>query len=151
MPFISTSFHYNGDEMPQELNSCLYQLADGRLGFVMCHMLFCWKWQNLMPTLRTYLSIVVFSLYLSVIKLVCSGAGCRQAHSSDKKFTFSSKERLHWCTPLIAKMHLLTLSQHLPSSGVHWTHRTPPPVFTSCNSQASYFKPQLPPLEKRAQ
>ena len=28
-------FHYNVDEMPLEPNSCFYQVADGKIGFLM--------------------------------------------------------------------------------------------------------------------
>lgn len=35
-PFCSMSFSYNVDEMPWELNSCLYRLACGKTGFVVC-------------------------------------------------------------------------------------------------------------------
>lgn len=31
----STSFHCNVDEMPLELSSCFYQLAFGKIGFIM--------------------------------------------------------------------------------------------------------------------
>ena len=31
------SFCYNVDDMPQELNSRLYQLACGKMGFIICH------------------------------------------------------------------------------------------------------------------
>ena len=34
MAFLSRSFCYNVDEMPWELNSCLYQLAYSKIGFV---------------------------------------------------------------------------------------------------------------------
>lgn len=43
MMFQSTPFHSDSDEVPQELNSCLYPLAYGKIGF----MLFCFKSQNL--------------------------------------------------------------------------------------------------------
>ena len=33
-----TSFCYNIDEMPQELNSCLYQWAHGKIDFGRCHL-----------------------------------------------------------------------------------------------------------------
>lgn len=32
------SFHYKVDEVPQELNSNLYQLAQGKIGFVIGHL-----------------------------------------------------------------------------------------------------------------
>lgn len=34
---LSRSFHCNIDEMPEELNSYLYYLAYGKIGFVTCH------------------------------------------------------------------------------------------------------------------
>lgn len=37
MSFHSKSFHYNVDELPQELNSCSYQLACGQIGFIVHH------------------------------------------------------------------------------------------------------------------
>lgn len=33
--FCSMSFHCNVHAMPQEFNSCLYELADGKIGFIM--------------------------------------------------------------------------------------------------------------------
>lgn len=49
------------DEVPEELNSCLYELAYGRIGFV---ILFCLKSQNLIMLGEDLLySIYYFSLY----------------------------------------------------------------------------------------
>ena len=39
MLFHSRLFHYNVDDMPWELNSCLYQLAYGKSGVVYTGML----------------------------------------------------------------------------------------------------------------
>ena len=37
----STSSYYDFDEMLLELNSCLYQLIYGTIGFVKCHFAYC--------------------------------------------------------------------------------------------------------------
>ena len=37
MLFHLTSFQYNDEELLEELNSCVHQLANGKIGFIMCH------------------------------------------------------------------------------------------------------------------
>ena len=61
-PWI-TSFHYNIDKMLWELNSCLYQLAYGKIGFSMCVFTETMNGVNWGLTVQVFVWTFVFHLF----------------------------------------------------------------------------------------